>query len=222
MPMKKTTDHIRDHMFEGILAGYYISNHSIPGPERLTREQWSADFERKMRAEYRRLIGPPPIAFNEDFVKGMKNRLLQGAFRYTLMRVQRRTKVDYDHFAEIPKRLRLYLETGNGEFLLDVANFCLTTLEVGWWPPRSRDLPPTIGRRIRMVKFWEERWCTGARRALNLAGKMYDHMAEDRPISAADLYSIAALCAYEWTLCGHPRWKFESANESTGTHMGSA
>ena len=214
MATKRVLDHIRDHLLREVA---FAPEEPIPGLERLRVDQWSSAFESAMRAAYARMFGPD-AAFDEGFVAKMRNRLLQGAFRYTLMSTQRRQVADYDHFAEVPKRLRLYLETGNGEYLVDAANFCLTTLDVGWWPPRDGGLPPTEERPLEMVYDYRERWTTGAKAALELSARM----ARMEVVPEADFHTVAARAAFEWSLCGHPNWHFESANDGTGTHMGRA
>ena len=66
----------------------------------LERSEWSPQFERLMR-----------------------NRLLMGALRYGPIGAP--GKPQYDRVRSMIKRLNRYDETGNKEFLVDVANLCL-------------------------------------------------------------------------------------------------
>ena len=58
-----------------------------------------------------------------DFEKLMRNRLIMGALRYG--RIGAKNKPKYDRINSMIKRLMRYQETGNKEFLVDVANLCL-------------------------------------------------------------------------------------------------
>lgn len=69
-----------------------------------------------------------------EFEQLMRNRLLMGRFRYAPMRSPE--KGAYDNVGSAQKRLRLYLETGNVEHLVDVANLCLIEFEHGCHPER--------------------------------------------------------------------------------------
>lgn len=75
----------------------------------LARTEWSPQFERLMR-----------------------NRLVMGALRYGLMHAP--GKKQWDRPAGIRKRLRQYEETGNLEYLVDVANLALLEFEEGTHP----------------------------------------------------------------------------------------
>jgi hypothetical protein len=58
-----------------------------------------------------------------DFEKLMRNRLVMGAIRYG--RIGAKNKPQYDRVKSMIKRLTKFQETGNKEFLVDVANLCL-------------------------------------------------------------------------------------------------
>lgn len=74
---------------------------------------------------------PKPVSFSSlkqsewsvDFEKLMRNRLVVGAYRYGLIGTTGKSK--YDRVASMVKRLTKYQESGNKEFLVDVANLCL-------------------------------------------------------------------------------------------------
>lgn len=61
--------------------------------------------------------------WNADFIKKMQNRILVSHYKYGWM------KNTYSELAqavkEIEPRLKKYLETGNTEWLIDVANFAM-------------------------------------------------------------------------------------------------
>ena len=68
--------------------------------EELEKTEWSVEFETYMR-----------------------NRLIMGAMRYGRLGAVNKPK--YDCVSSMIKRLNKYKETGNKEFLIDVANICL-------------------------------------------------------------------------------------------------
>lgn len=61
--------------------------------------------------------------WSEEFERLMRNRLIIGALRYG--RIGAANKPQYDRVSSMIKRLSKYQETGNKEFLVDVANICL-------------------------------------------------------------------------------------------------
>jgi len=69
--------------------------------------------------------------WNSEFEELMRNRLLMGAFRYGLLR---ENKGKYDTIGSALHRLKKYQETGNVEFLIDVANICLIEFTSGKHP----------------------------------------------------------------------------------------
>lgn len=61
--------------------------------------------------------------WSDEFIQLMRNRLILGAFRYGLFRPgEGPTK---DNIKAAHKRLDLYVETGNLEYLVDASNFAL-------------------------------------------------------------------------------------------------
>lgn len=79
--------------------------------EDLEKSQWSDEFETKMR-----------------------NRLIMGALRYGILGDP--AKPTYDNTSSIIKRANLYVETGNLEHLVDIANLCLVEFIDGKHPNR--------------------------------------------------------------------------------------
>jgi len=101
--MKKTTDHIRDHLFKDIpmdaVGDLQLS------PEQLLKKVWS-----------------------EEFLEGMRVRLLVGAFRY-------RDRVGvYDNMESIIRRAKKQRLTGNDELLMDIANIAMIEYVLGVHP----------------------------------------------------------------------------------------
>lgn len=72
----------------------------LPSFEELVKSEWSNEFE-----------------------KFMRNRLILGAIRYG--RIGAKNKTKYDRVSSMQKRLQKFKESGNKEFLVDVANLCL-------------------------------------------------------------------------------------------------
>lgn len=61
--------------------------------------------------------------WDSEFELLMRNRLVIGAFRYGKNRSENKPK--YNRVESMIKRLNKYTDTGNKEFLVDVANLCL-------------------------------------------------------------------------------------------------
>jgi len=89
----------------------------VPKPKydfkELERTEWSPKFEQLMR-----------------------NRLLMGALRYGTMEEKRKRVVLWDLIGAIEKKLEHYKETGNLEYMVDIANYCLLEFEFGSHPKR--------------------------------------------------------------------------------------
>ena len=77
----------------------------------LIKTEWSGRFERLMR-----------------------NRMIFGAFRYGLLRAF--GKKQFDRIKDIRKRLDLYEQTHNMEYLVDSANLLMLELEEGDHPDK--------------------------------------------------------------------------------------
>lgn len=70
--------------------------------------------------------------WSPEFVELMQNRFVIGAFRYGFFGRQK----SYDHLEAIERKCRLYRETGNDEFLVDIANYALAEFVVGEHPQK--------------------------------------------------------------------------------------
>lgn len=61
--------------------------------------------------------------YEPEFWEMMKNRMKMGRHRYGPL--DERNVIKYDIIKSLKKRLRAYEESGNTEFLVDVANFAM-------------------------------------------------------------------------------------------------
>lgn len=87
----------------------------LPAPKYLLvdleRSEWSPLFERLMR-----------------------NRLLMGALRYGVLEYKRKVGAKWDLVGAIEAKIHKYHETGNTEYLVDIANYALLEFECGAHP----------------------------------------------------------------------------------------
>jgi hypothetical protein len=72
--------------------------------------------------------------WSKEFEYLMRNRLIQGVPRYG--KLGDKNKPQYDRIESIVYRLKQYVETGNLEYLVDVANLCLVEFVEGRHPKR--------------------------------------------------------------------------------------
>ncbi len=79
----------------------------------LEKSEWSPEFERLMR-----------------------NRLLMGALRYGVLEEKRKRTKEWDLMGAVEKKIALYHTTGNTEYLVDIANYCLLEFECGKRPDK--------------------------------------------------------------------------------------
>lgn len=86
-------------VFEHIRGHLLRCIERLPAMEDLEASEWSPEFERAMR-----------------------DRMVQGAFRYGRMTPGHRR---YDRVRQMRERLDRYVETGDREMLVDLANFAL-------------------------------------------------------------------------------------------------
>jgi len=69
-----------------------------------------------------------------EFEKLMRHRLVQGAFRYGANKAP--GKVIKQWMIGAKQRIEEYEKTGNTEFLIDIANFCMKEYEMGIHPTK--------------------------------------------------------------------------------------
>lgn len=70
--------------------------------------------------------------WSNKFETLMRNRLIMGAYRYGVL--NNMNKPTYNRVESMINRLRKYEQTGNTEFLVDVANLCMLEFEEGVHP----------------------------------------------------------------------------------------
>lgn len=89
-------------------------------PEEPPIKQTIPDYEELRKSEW-----------SEEFEKLMRNRLIFGAIRYGCMGHGKipKNKPTYDRIESIKKRLKFFEETGNAEWLIDIANIALLIFE---------------------------------------------------------------------------------------------
>lgn len=103
-------DIIRDRLLIGAGLLEVKAKHNF---EKLKNSEWSLEFEQLMR-----------------------NRLLMGAFRYGTLEIKRKIGHKWDLIGAIEKKIKLYNDTGNTEYLVDIANYCLLEYECGVHPKK--------------------------------------------------------------------------------------
>lgn len=108
--MMTVTDHIRAHLLKSL--GFSVAR-KVPDLPALRATEWNPDFEKLMR-----------------------NRLIMGAFRYGTKAEKDGLNIRYDYAKAIKPRLELYLETGDIELLVDVANLALLEFQHGKHPKK--------------------------------------------------------------------------------------
>ena len=90
---------IRDHIYKRLGLNFK----KAPSLPELKKTEWNSDFEKKMR-----------------------DRLIMGALRYAPMKSKKQVGGRaYDRIEFMLKKLQLYCETGNLEYLVDLANGAL-------------------------------------------------------------------------------------------------
>lgn len=98
-----------------------------PDLDALRRSEWDFEFE----THFKQLCKHYLLGGNEKeldlyfngFKEFMKNRLVMGAMRYGKLHDFQRTH--YDYMSGVLRYLNKYLDTGNYELLIDVANYAL-------------------------------------------------------------------------------------------------
>jgi hypothetical protein len=186
-------DHLRNRMLTSLgLTGIAY----VPPLNQLRYMQWDHEFEYGMRAELRacpllKRIGITPSI--ETMIKLMRNRFIQGAFRYTPIPEQVKVRTDYDQCGEILRRWNRYMEKKNQEMLIDAANFCLSSHKVGWFP-----MPSDV--RSKGMIFQLERKNFQGKRSLGYVNRVIsmEHKHFEETGSKQSLYQMASIFALEW------------------------
>lgn len=89
----------------------------------------------------------PVSQVNMKFIQGMADRMAMSYHKHGDMRKAPGTV--FDHMANIQKRIELYKQTGNTEWLMDAANFCMIEFTNPYHPeahysPTDSDASPGI------------------------------------------------------------------------------
>ena len=88
--------------------------------------RWKCGLKELDKPEDKKVVTYEELKVSEwskEFEELMRNRLIMGALRYG--RIGASGKPKYERTNPMIKRLNKYAETGNKEFLVDVANLCL-------------------------------------------------------------------------------------------------
>lgn len=67
--------------------------------------------------------------WSPQFEQYMRNRLIMGALRYGLLSEKRKKGGKWELLEAIKTKIEKYEETGNTEYLVDAANYCLLAFE---------------------------------------------------------------------------------------------
>ena len=110
MSGKTVTEHLREHL----MARADLPPERMPSLTELRRTEWS-----------------------DEFAQLMRNRLVMGAFRYG--RLATGAGVGLGRVASIAKRVERYIETGNDELLVDIANLAMVEFMLGVHPTKHFD-----------------------------------------------------------------------------------
>ncbi|MES2598613.1 MAG: hypothetical protein V4662_24980 [Verrucomicrobiota bacterium] len=109
--MAKTHDILRDRLLRRAgLADPIKPKHQLAD---LEKSEWSPEFEQLMR-----------------------NRLLMGALRYGVLEQKRRFGNKWDLMGAVKEKVKLYEDSGNTEYLVDIANYVLLEFECGHHPTK--------------------------------------------------------------------------------------
>lgn len=74
--------------------------------------------------------------WSPEFEALMRNRMAMGALRYEPLAKKKTTKKKYDLLGGIKSKIELYEKTGNTEYLVDIANYCLIAFETDDHPKK--------------------------------------------------------------------------------------
>jgi len=96
--------------------------------------------------------------FSERFVGLMKNRMVTSYYKYGSLKDNARKELGFNPIKDLEKRLELYKETGNTEWLVDVANFAMIEFmypiheKAHFRPTDSSESPGVSGLTVREIE----------------------------------------------------------------------
>ncbi len=98
--------------------------------------------------------------FSQQFVELMKNRMIMSFFKYGPVKQNAGDKL-VNEIESLKLRLKKYEQTGNTEYLVDVANFAMIEFmfpshgESHFKATDSIESPGLVGMAINEIKAWE-------------------------------------------------------------------
>jgi len=98
--------------------------------------RWKCGLEEKEEAPFEP-IDIDKLAktqMSQRFIDLMTNRMVLGTLRYGRWQDNKIRKEKYDRVGSIRKRLDLFEQTGNSEYLVDIANFAMIEFEISDHP----------------------------------------------------------------------------------------
>lgn len=69
--------------------------------------------------------------WSPEFEQLMRNRLLMGCLRYGPLLAKKKVGHKWDLMGAVEKKIKLWKATGNDEYLVDIANYCLLEFACG-------------------------------------------------------------------------------------------
>jgi len=96
--------------------------------------------------------------FSEKFISLMKNRMVVSYYKYGPLKSNARKELGFNPIKDLEKRLELYKETGNTEWLVDVANFAMMEFmypihgKAHFRPTDSSESPGVSGLTVREIE----------------------------------------------------------------------
>ena len=75
-------------------------------------------------------------SWSDEFERLMHVQIIMGAFRYGRWPERRAKNIKYDYVAFIKRRIDIYQETGNTEYLVDAANGAMLAFEFDQHPTK--------------------------------------------------------------------------------------
>jgi hypothetical protein len=109
-------------------------------------------------SEYERVL---QTEFSGEFVKGMQDRMVMSYYKYGPVKVNYEQKL-INNMESLEKRLQKYKDTGNTEYLIDVANFAMIEF---MYPQHkgafykatdSSESPGVVGMSIKEIEAFQE------------------------------------------------------------------
>lgn len=145
----------------------------------------------------------PRFTYEEEFVQMMRNRMVMSYPKYGPVK----ENIQGHHtntLKNIRKRLDLYEETGNTEWLIDVGNMCM----IEWWYPQVGTHYVRTGQETVFAEM-----CMTRLDIIKLCLEDYERIK-----NSDTMVNICGLCMLEWKNPKHPNAHFRAtdSHESPG------